>query len=57
MRVGRAHARKVIRAAVEEWLETLAERWRGTRPESKDSWLAVGGLESYAPKKRKEIEN
>lgn len=53
VRVDRAHARTVICAAVEEGLETLAERWRGTRPESKDSWLAVGGLESYIFKKEK----
>ena len=26
--------------------DTQLERWRGTRPERKDSWLAVGGLES-----------
>lgn len=26
--------------------DTQLERWRGTRPECKDSWLAVGGLES-----------
>lgn len=25
--------------------DTLLERWRGTRPERKDSWLVVGGLE------------
>lgn len=25
--------------------DTQPERWRGTRPERKDSWLAVGGLE------------
>lgn len=26
--------------------DTQLERWRGTRPERKESWLAVGGLEA-----------
>lgn len=26
--------------------DTQLERWRGTRPERKDRWLAVGGLEN-----------
>lgn len=34
--------------------DTQLERWRGTRPERKESWLAVGGLEAYRVEEEEE---